>query len=248
MGYQSTRAYEKGVPLDDILRGNARGFAAMYFVRQASGPIGTYASGIVPNVAAHAVAGGIASEIAGGDFRSGALSGGFGALFAPVVPQDLFWGSLASGAIGCGAAAVGGGQCNGTTFAIAGIGFAANHFHHNVMSQRQRINVNPGGNEQAVFDGGPTLNLRVGTYTTGLDGIRLTVDWRPLSVDGTVLPSTGSGRPLGKVDINLIYGVEQSFDFQAPYSGPVRWIINVPPQAEYHGNPSGTYIDVYQPR
>ncbi len=135
MGYNSIRAYEKGVPTDDILRGNVRGYAAMYFGTKTSTYIGdsiptTSPTLIAANAGAHALAGGAASEIAGGDFRSGALSGGFGALASPYVPQNLFWGSLAAGAVGCGAAAAGGGQCNGTTFAIAGIGHAFNFLAH----------------------------------------------------------------------------------------------------------------------
>ena len=88
----------------------------------------------------------------------------------------------------------------------------------------------------------------------GFDGLRYTVDWKPLDAKGRVLPEFQRPRPKkpehGGHVAGSFFGGRSSRIFVSPYPHPhgFRVEIKVPPQQKPNENTPGAHLNVYVPK
>lgn len=136
----SYEAYKQGASWNDILKYSGRSFGSMYIRQVTFKWVGDQGWEGANNVFAHAVAGGATNVIAGGDFRSGFVSGGAGELAAPYMENvpGGFYGQIAAAALvgGTSTQLAGGSFKDGAITAAYGYLYNwLSHIHRNLTYQ-----------------------------------------------------------------------------------------------------------------
>ncbi len=111
--------------------------------------------------------------------------------------------------------------------------------------------------EQTLFKGEVRLKVKgpvkvdLVSPTLGFDGLEYKVDWHPLDKNGKVMPVfRRSDQPLAKGGGHALPFVATPDTFKPPFDHPHGFEVRIwiPPQAAYHGNSAGPYLNIYTPK
>ena len=111
--------------------------------------------------------------------------------------------------------------------------------------------------EKTLFKGEVRLKVKgpvkidLVSPTLGIDGLEYKVDWHPLDENGKVIPVfRRSDQPLAKGGGHALPFVSKPDTFKPPFDHPYGFEVRVwiPPQAAYHVNSAGPYLNIYTPK
>ncbi len=262
-------AYAGGASLKQALKAGI--FA--YVSAQAFTAVGDYfqaieATGGLLHLGAHAVTGGILTELQGGEFGHGFLAAGV-AFGVGHYGESQGWGvetQFMASVVSAGTVSevTGGKFANGAT--TAAFAYLFNQARHraeraNAQAQAERerkerqIGEVYGRGDNLVFDGGNEIRVEPYSYTLGSDQFVYEVDYRYVDAEGNLVPMAtpldGFGNPTPTASVPVITGFggggpDRTFVVPSYQYNRVRWHIRIPHQPATSGNSAGWRLRVYE--